>query len=249
MSTITIGKPLMHLPSVDSTNTFATNLLHKGDVIEGTVILADHQTHGKGQENNQWVSDARKNLLFSVIIKPSFLMAERQFYLSMCISNSLVDYISSIVEPVQVKWPNDILVTGRKVAGILIESTISGRSLNTSVIGIGLNVNQQVFPKGLPNPTSLQIATGNKFDLDDALMELIASLSSNLNSLYNQRYVSIKTAYLNNLWRLNEWEKFSDASGIFDGRIVDVTDSGELMVMHRQGTMKHYGFKDIEFVG
>jgi len=243
-----LGKPILKLTSVDSTNNYATALLSNDTTGEGTVILADVQTQGRGHGGNKWFSDAGKNLLCSIILKPDFLVAERQFFLSMCVSNAIHDLILPIARPVFIKWPNDILLIGKKVAGILIENTIIGNHMNTSVIGIGLNVNQEYFPCDLHDPISLSIATGKKYDLNNILSGLIKSLSFHIEKLYLEQYAEIKTIYLNNLWSLNEWAFYTDTSGIFEGRIADVADSGELMMIHRNGIMKQYGFKEIAFV-
>jgi BirA family biotin operon repressor/biotin-[acetyl-CoA-carboxylase] ligase len=248
MRKITIGKPLLELPSVDSTNNFATALLQKSAVIEGTVIMAAHQTQGRGQAGNLWISNTGSNLLCSIILKPDFLMAERQFYLSMCISNAILDTVAALVKPVQIKWPNDILLNGKKVAGILIENTILGKCINTSIVGIGLNINQKEFPADLPYATSIGVETGHDYDLSDSLSRLIKCLNHHINSLYAEEFASIKTNYLNNLWLMNEWARFSDQSGVFEGRIADIADTGELIVVLRDGVLKQYGFKEIRFL-
>jgi BirA family biotin operon repressor/biotin-[acetyl-CoA-carboxylase] ligase len=249
MRKITIGESLLELQSVDSTNTYATTLLHKGDVTEGTVILAGHQTQGRGQGDNRWDSDTGCNLLCSVILKPEFLMAERQFYISMCVSIAIVDYIVSLGKPAHIKWPNDILMNRKKVAGILIENTIMGRNIKNSVVGIGLNVNQKVFPSELPNPTSISLETGCNYTLPVMLCQLMKCLNHTINKLYDEEYMEIRTAYLNNLWLMNEWVQFTDESGNFEGRIADVAVTGELIVLHRGRGMRQYGFKEIIFPG
>lgn len=247
MREVTIGTPLIKLDSVDSTNSYAAGLLRNSKVTEGTVILAVHQTHGKGQGGNRWISEAGANLLFSVILRPDFMLAERQFFLSMCVSNAIHDFIGPLVPAAKIKWPNDILVNDKKVAGILIENTILDRNLHTSIVGIGLNVNQKKFPPDLQNPTSLRIAAGKEFDLSDSLNALLKSMQTHINRLYRNEFAAVKTSYLNNLWGLNEWIVYKEASGTFEGRIADIAESGELMVRHRTGTLKAYGFKEIIF--
>jgi BirA family biotin operon repressor/biotin-[acetyl-CoA-carboxylase] ligase len=163
----------------------------------------------------------------------------------MCVSSAIHDYLETIIQPVRIKWPNDILVKGKKIAGILIENTIVGRNLHTSIVGIGLNVNQKNFPDDVPDPTSLIIATGKEYDLSDSLSGLLESLNLHISKLYGKSFTEIKTRYLNNLWGLNDWAAYSDASGSFEGRITDVADSGELMVLHRDGKIKNYGFREI----
>ena len=248
MKPIKLGDPLIHLQSVDSTNRYATSLIHDSNVLEGTVILADHQLKGKGQAGNNWHSEKNSNLLFSIILRPDFMMAEKQFYLSMCISNGLVMFISSITKHALIKWPNDILVNEKKIAGILIENTVMGTMLHTSVIGIGLNVNQKSFPKDIPNPVSLNWKASKDFILMDVLNDLLSELTLAIQELYGNRLDLIRTKYLNHLWRLNEWAEYEDATGRFEGRITDIADTGELLVIRRNGETRHYGFKEIWYV-
>jgi BirA family biotin operon repressor/biotin-[acetyl-CoA-carboxylase] ligase len=247
MRNINLGSSLIQLNSVDSTNSYASRLLRQETVTEGTVILAVHQTQGKGQAGNNWESHDGKNLLFSIILWPDFLRADKQFYLSMSISNGILDFIAPIEKPVGIKWPNDIYLNGRKVAGILIENTIIANNLHTSIIGIGLNVNQCVFSKHLPNPTSLSLETGKEFILPDSLDNLLKCLNTWVDKLYNGAFTEIKTKYLNNLWLMNKWTAFMDISGRFEGRITDVSESGELVVLKKNGETKLYAFKEIAF--
>lgn len=247
MKKLVSGQPLIELQSVDSTNTYAAQLLRTTKVEEGTVILTVYQSMGKGHRGNRWISEPGCNLLFSLILRPEFLLAERQFYLSMCVSNAIHDFIEPIARPVFIKWPNDILLQGKKVAGILIENRVQNQNLLTSVIGIGLNINQTEFPPDLPNPTSLALITGKEFDLSDSLNGILRSLDKHINGLYEERYAEIKTYYLNNLYRLNEWAVYTDSTGTFTGRIADIADSGELIVLRENGDQSYYGFKEIAF--
>ncbi|MBN1142868.1 MAG: biotin--[acetyl-CoA-carboxylase] ligase [Bacteroidales bacterium] len=247
MKKIILGEPLLKLDSVDSTNNYAAALLAKGTAKDGTVILSAYQTRGKGQGSNTWISGAGENLLFSIILKPQSFPADMQFFLSMSISWGIAGFLETLVRPVQIKWPNDILINNKKVAGILIENTVSGMNLNTSVIGIGLNVNQDAFPEGITNATSLKLESDREFDLDHTLENLTGWLNTCLNSLYEEKYGVVKVNYLNRLWLLNKWANYSDAGGKFEGRITDVTDSGELMVLQRNGKIRNYGFKEITF--
>ncbi len=247
MKNIRIGHPLIQLQSVDSTNTYAAQLIRNSEVTEGTVILTVYQSMGKGHGGNRWISEAGRNLLFSVILRPDFILAERQFYLSMCVSSAIQEFVMPVGGPVRIKWPNDILLQGKKVAGMLIENTVLNLNLHTSVIGIGLNLNQKVFPPELPNPTSLALVAGREFNASESLNLLLRSLEFHINRLYEERYAEIKTCYLNNLHRLNEWADYTDSTGAFRGRIVDIADSGMLIVKKENGTERQYGFKEIVF--
>ncbi|HJZ41122.1 MAG TPA: biotin--[acetyl-CoA-carboxylase] ligase [Bacteroidales bacterium] len=247
MREINLGFPLIKLNSVDSTNNYASRLLRQEAVAEGTVILAVHQTRGKGQGGTSWESEEDRNLLLSLILRPEFIPAGKQFYLSMSIANGIVEFIASHVDGARIKWPNDIYIEGKKVSGILIENTIMSQNLHTSIVGIGLNVNQREFSSDLPNPTSLNLATGREYDLDETLMLLLKHLQVNIGRFYREAYGEIKTTYLNNLWLINKWALFTDDSGEFEGRIADVAETGELVVTKRDGRTVHYDFKEITF--
>jgi BirA family transcriptional regulator, biotin operon repressor / biotin---[acetyl-CoA-carboxylase] ligase len=247
MRTVILGFPMIHLASVDSTNKYAAGILNKENAAEGTVILADVQTRGKGQGDNMWLSDNGLNLLCSIILKPDFLPAYKQFYLSMCVATGIYDCLTDLGIRAQIKWPNDILIKGKKAAGILIENTVLSQNLNTSVIGIGLNVNQVSFPAGIPNPTSLLSETGKSYVISQLLEKLLSFLEIRFNQLYAEDFISIKSRYLNCLWLLNTRTTFSDQRSVFEGRIVDVAESGELVILTAEGETRMYGFKEVEF--
>ena len=249
MRTVKLGFPLIHLSSVDSTNKYASGILHKENATEGTVILADVQTQGKGQGDNTWLSDKGLNLLCSIILKPDFLPANKQFYLSMCIATGITDCLTDLGVRPQVKWPNDILIKGKKVAGILIENTILSQNLRTSIVGIGLNVNQVSFLPCIPNPASLAGETGKLHDIGQLLERLLFFLEKRLIYLYAEDFMPIKSQYLNCLWLLNIHAAFTDRKGAFEGRIVDVAETGELVILTSSGETRMYGFKEVEFAG
>jgi len=248
MKKVEVGNPLIRLQTVDSTNNYAAQLIKQGSVQEGTVILAVHQTQGKGQAGSRWLSEEGANLLLSAILKPDFLPADKQFYLSMCIATAIADFIERYNVPAMIKWPNDIMIRKRKVGGILIENTIMKENLAYAIIGIGLNVNQTVFPEDLPNPTSLKLETGTEISLQTSLTSLFGKLNFHINQLYKGSFAPIKLDYLNKLWRMNTWAAYADYSGEFEGRIIDVTETGELVVMRRNGETKNHWFKEITFV-
>jgi len=247
MRTVSLGDPIIRLTSVDSTNNYAATLVHREKASEGTVILADLQTHGKGQGKNSWFSEKGLNLLMSIILKPDFLPAYKQFYLSMSIASGINDCLADMGIRPLIKWPNDILINGKKVAGILIENTILSNNLHTSVVGIGLNVNQENFPAIIPNPVSLKLETGKTYDINQLLEKLILFIQKRLNPLYSENFTAVKSAYLNSLWLLNTRAVFTDEAGRFEGRIVDVAESGELVIVTASGETRSYGFREVEF--
>lgn len=247
------GKFLLHLPSVDSTNTYAKALISKSSPIDGTVILADEQFAGRGQAGTQWASEPNKNLTFSLIYHTGFLPATEQFYLSMAVASGLRDAVQELLDGqgiqqalVHIKWPNDILVEGKKIAGILLENTISGMYLNYSVIGIGLNVNQTDFPEGIV-AVGLKRKDGPDLDLNKVLNALLVSIERHFLQLKERKYEKLRTEYLQHLYRLGEESRFGSDSDVFYGKIIGVDPSGKLRIETQQGT-RSFGFKEIRFL-
>lgn len=248
MSFTTIGKYIIRLEEVRSTNDYALHLLSENPPEEGLIILATQQTSGKGQAGNAWESEAGKNLTLSIILKPSFLKPSKQFYLSEITALSLRDLVNEYVKNVRIKWPNDIYVNNDKIAGILIENSFVGNQLEYSVIGTGLNVNQKSFPENLPNPTSLYRKTGSELELSEVLQKLIQYMDHYYNLLLNQRYTEIRKSYLSRLYRFNETHSFKTAHGIIKGRITGVSENGQLEIASISGEYLYFGFKEIEFL-
>ena len=149
----------------------------------------------------------------------------------------------------QVKWPNDIYIDGRKVAGILIENDLAGNFLSRSVVGIGINVNQTEFDPALPNPTSLAVAAGRKLDRAEVFRLFYEKMSFRYGQLQQQRYAAMDTDYAARLYRLGETHSFVDGRTKvrFEGTICGVLPTGELEVRHRDGQMHRYLFKEIEY--
>ena len=259
-NTLFTGKVLEHLPKVDSTNNYAKQMLAKSSPIDGTVILADEQFAGRGQTGNIWQSEAHKNLTFSIIYQTSFLKATEQFWLNMAISLGIKNAVCSLLSmqhddncllptkklPAKIKWPNDIYVENQKIAGILIENTIVGMHLKYSVIGIGLNVNQQHFSDTI-NATSLSLILGKEMNKSDVLNKILASIEKYFLLLKERKFERLKSEYLENLFRYGVFSKFKKEDEIFDGKIVDVDEFGNLVVETKNSTEK-FGFKEIGFV-
>ena len=152
-----IGKKLIHLNEVDSTNTYLKTLCENEILPEGTVVIAESQYAGRGQRSNTWESEPGKNIIMSLIFYPGFLSANRQFLLSQAVALALQEFISNLLpeEKTSIKWPNDIYVGDKKIAGILIESSWMGNQVKNSIVGIGININQDGFYH--PNAISLKM--------------------------------------------------------------------------------------------
>ncbi|RZL46442.1 MAG: biotin--[acetyl-CoA-carboxylase] ligase [Pedobacter sp.] len=249
-STLFVGQNLIKLLAVDSTNNFLKNLVSKSEPLpEGTVIMADDQFAGRGQQENAWHAEPGKNLTFSIFLRPTFLPVNKQFLLNMAVSIAINKaLITFLPNHVSVKWPNDIYYGDKKLGGVLIENSLVGTTLKTSIIGIGLNVNQQKFSAELNHKaTSLH----QILQEDVNLQLLLAEICSQIESLYLQlkagRYTFLRDAYVDRLYKINKPSLYRQNGEVFEGTIKGVSDLG-LLNVERNGKIVRYNFKEIEFI-
>ena len=230
------------LSSLKSTNIYALELLRQKKGFTGTVIVTDFQTKGKGQQGKIWESEKGKNLQFSIIISPK-LAVEKQFELSQFVAICLRQWLDSMsVSVVQIKWPNDILVNGKKIAGVLIENSIQGQEISHSVIGIGLNVNQVGFSIFSRLATSLK----KNVDMDKALTSFLELFKSNYLK-YKSGQLDVVKLYLSYLFGLGTPQRYVDDKGEFLGVILGVRPNGKLQV-NKNGKLKSYDIKQLQFL-
>ncbi len=240
--------PLILVDKLTSTNNYATGLLASGNLPEGAVILTFRQTHGRGHGKNVWESEDFKNLTFSMVLFPGFLPASRQFLLSQVVSLGLYDFLVSKTGKVSIKWPNDLLINEKKVAGILIENSVTGTHLSSSVIGIGININQPSFPDHLSQATSLTLSTGKIFSLDLTLKEITDEILKWYQLLKQGRSRLVRGTYLQHLFRLGEKSLFRREGRLFEAKITGIDDYGQLQIENSSGEKETCPFKSLEFV-
>jgi BirA family biotin operon repressor/biotin-[acetyl-CoA-carboxylase] ligase len=243
-----IGSNLLYFENLPSTNTHAANLLKNNKLPEGTIVYTNYQTAGRGYSSNSWESEEGKNLLISIVLFPSFINAEDQFHISMAISLGIYDFLKRYISCCSIKWPNDIYVNNDKIAGILIENSVIGEQIESSIAGIGLNINQEKFLSDVVNPVSLKLLSGKNYDLHDCLNQLANDLDKRYKQLISGNYSHIKEEYVSKLYRLNEWFEFRDKKGILNGKILTIGDYGRLRIEKRNGKTGEYSFKEIEFI-
>jgi BirA family transcriptional regulator, biotin operon repressor / biotin---[acetyl-CoA-carboxylase] ligase len=212
------------------------------------VILTFRQTSGRGYGKNVWESENYKNLTFSLILKPRLLEASRQFLVSQVVSLGLADFLRSKTEGVTIKWPNDLLIYNKKVGGILIENSILGNQVQTTVAGIGLNINQDIFPDYLPAATSLSISTGCEYPLKESLNEIITEIFKWYGYLNLNNIRMIEEAYLNNLFMMEEKALFRAGETLFEAKIKGIDQYGQLLLKEDPDRIKAWPFKSIEMV-
>jgi len=242
-----IGVKRINLVEADSTNAFMKELVSVSDSeIEGLVIVAENQLKGKGQQGNTWESEPRRNLTLSIFLKPNTLI-QNQFLISKVVSLGIVDFLMDKgLKNVKIKWPNDIYVGSRKIAGILIENLLKGNKVNSSIVGIGLNVNQSKF-KSDNSPTSLINIIGEEQNLEESLNHLLFFIEKNYILLKQQKEVGVNNAYLKYLYGLEEDLPFELDGKKVQGKIKGVSALGKLQVLINN-ELKEFNLKEIKFL-
>lgn len=243
---------IIRFKKIDSTNKYLQNLLEEGKDIADNVVVTEFQTSGKGQGKNVWESEDGKNLLFSVALDMSYLKAENQFLLTQMVSVAMINVLKNYLpeEHLYIKWPNDIYFENKKIAGILIKNEIKGMMMGTSIIGIGLNVNQEDFDENLPNPISMKMITGEDYDLEfilnDICFELRAlSLELKVNA-HSSRLTS--HSYINKLYRYRQWSFYQHEGSVKEMMIVGYDQFGRLILKEKNDREVVCDLKEISFV-
>lgn len=246
-NTVFLGKDVYFLPECHSTNDIALQMVREKKAKEGTIVICENQTRGKGQRGNTWKSQPGKNLTFSLVLRPSFLDISEQFYLNMTVSNSIRKILQEYIPNLQVKWPNDLVVPGfGKIGGILIENTFSGGGWENAIVGIGLNVNQLNFDES--GPSSLSLITGNLFDLEELFRLLVTQIEQGYILLKKGKWKEIKAEYLHNLFLKGRISKFSSEGREFFGIITGINQEGKLTISLQNGDQISFGLKEVSFL-
>ena len=243
MDSLFVGQHIIELSSVDSTNNYLIDLSQNISLVEGTVVVAKEQTAGKGQRNNRWSSEAGKSLCISILLKPK-LDVSQQFLFNKFIALSLCQALNNYSLKTKIKWPNDILIDSKKVAGILVENSIRGSKIEKSVVGIGVNINNNISQ--LPSATSLADCL-NTIPSVSELLELICKKIEKNYFLLKQKPLMINELYHQNLFQKGGVQKFSKNGESFDGIINSVNENGQLLV-EVNGRLEFYNMGEIKFM-
>lgn len=241
---IKIGSSITFLDSVDSTNNYTAKLINEKKIENGQVIMADYQGEGRGQRGSTWHSERGKNILASFYLEMDNLSVKNQWMLAKYTAVSIADALRSVGIHPQIKWPNDILVNGKKICGILIENQFSGHKIKSSIIGLGLNVNQENFE--LVQATSLKLETNKEHERMSILGILINCFNQNLDFITSNPE-NINEIYLRDLFKMNEQSTFhNDNLGTFNGTITGVNSDGMLLVSTTNGVIS-FDVKELKF--
>jgi BirA family biotin operon repressor/biotin-[acetyl-CoA-carboxylase] ligase len=240
-----LERNLIQLDTVDSTNVYALNLIKQSVASTGTVVIAREQYSGKGQRSNVWTSMPGKNLTCSIVLFPT-LDSKHIFYLNIVVSLAVRKTLQDLGIEAMIKWPNDILVKGKKIAGILVENQIQGQKIESAIAGLGLNVNQKTFDK-LPNATSVLLELGSEVELNDVFDQYYGYLDFYYNLLLESNFDLLLKHYYTHLYLKDRLSRFRDLNGEFDGVILGIEDSGFLLIQREDGK-RRYDIKELAYV-
>ena len=244
------GFRIIWLEETDSTNNELKRRFNEIDNL--SVVAARCQTAGRGQRGNKWLSKPGENLTFSIFLKPGQdklpeIKASEQFIISEAATIAVSEMLNQYGIKASIKWPNDIYVRNKKICGMLIENTLSEERVYASIVGIGININQNDFPQELMNPCSMATITHKIFNLQECLDNF---LNIFYKYIFSEDTLSLKRKYLSMMYRINEYHQFRDLSDnkIFNGRIKGVSDNARLVVEMLDGNEKEFAFKEISYI-
>lgn len=236
---------VIRLDTIDSTNTYLHAYRGDEDVV---VVIARHQTAGRGQGGNRWEDAEGQNLLFSIQIRPVEVAIDHQFVLAMAEALALKRALDAYADGIELKWPNDIYHHDRKLSGTLIETAVSGGRLKRMILGTGINVNQQQFYSDAPNPVSLSQITGSDESIDHLLERILQAFDDYYRRVLEGDYAGISREYHETLYRRKGFYRYRDADGEFDAELVGVAYDGRLSLRDSEGRQRSYAFKEVEFI-
>lgn len=241
---------IVKLDAINSTNSFLKDWAKTKLVKNGTVVVAKNQYSGRGQMHNRWRSEPGKNLTFSLLCRFKNLKSSKQFYLNCAVSAAIYEAIFPIIgNDLSVKWPNDIMADNKKIGGVLVENTVKNGFITQSIIGIGLNVNQTIFPKDLAQATSLNLLLKKEFDLDIILTSILSAVPKKFKMLESKMYNELFDFYNKNLYKINVRANFIDENEqSFKGKIKGVNSNGALEIELDNKKIKSFAHNTIHFL-
>lgn len=237
---------IIKLNAIDSTNSYLKAMASVNLPKDFTVVVADHQTQGRGQMGTTWQTEDGKNLTASVFKAFGFVDVEKQFYISMAVALSICKALDILkISQLSIKWPNDILSANKKICGTLIENVIKQNQLKGSIIGFGLNVNQKYFDN-LPKASSMSLLTGVVYNKDEVLSQILKQLQYYFAILESKDYEKLKEEYESLLFRKDKPSTFKNEDGTtFSGIIKGITETGKLNVWTEDDVIKTFDLKQV----
>ncbi len=241
-----IGNEIIEFTELDSTNNYAMTIINRGMAEHGLTIRADYQTKGKGQRGNVWLAEESKNLLVSFILEMKSEKLANVYLLNCAFCVAIAEFLmlEYNLKNVSIKWPNDILVDNKKIAGVLIENILQGADWQYAILGLGLNVNQINFEISTPI-TSIKKETTINFYIKDVLKKLIKIINIKYKQFLNNKEQLI-IDFNQHLYKRNEYALIKRKNILIDTKVIEVKKNGSL-VLEENGKRTDYQHKEIEW--
>lgn len=240
---------IIKLDAIDSTNDYLKALYKKIDIEDQILVVAKDQTKGRGQVGSKWHSEIGKSLNFSILRRFNGLTITHQFTVNCAVSLGIKKGLEQIgISSIKIKWPNDILADDKKLCGILIENQLQAGNIVSSIIGVGINVNNRSFPN-LPKASSMYLIKNKEFDLDRVLQVVSSSISSELKRVENGDFGDLRSEYERHLFRKDIISVFENGKGErFNGIIKGISETGELCLEMENDLHKYFTLKDLQLL-
>ena len=232
--------------TLDSTNKEAHRRITAGDVKNGLTLIAREQTGGKGQMGRTWMAEPGNHLAMTIIYQPADLAPTGLPAMSMKISLAMVHALKAQDDRLhlKIKWPNDIYAGNKKLSGLLIENTLSGQRVQHCIIGIGLNVNERLFPADIPNAVSLFMLTGNRSDI----IGLANTIRSHVLNMLNDPPKDWYEDYATHIFGLGNWHIFDSGFETFEAMVKGISPDGLLILEKRDGHIGQYHSHEVKWM-
>ncbi|TYP91732.1 BirA family transcriptional regulator, biotin operon repressor / biotin-[acetyl-CoA-carboxylase] ligase [Fodinibius salinus] len=249
LSTQWLGHSFSYFEELESTNSHVKNISAE-EVTHGMVCLADDQIKGRGQYERNWESESGENLTFSLVFRPQ--TTDRFHVLTLACALAIVDYIDELLpnSNVCIKWPNDVMIDQKKVAGLLTETMFSGNTLDRLIIGIGLNVNQKAFSSEVSGKaTSIAIEKGQTVERENLLSELLSRIEYNYN-LWQRRRQDLLKSINRNIIGYGQWIELIVNGQLLEDtfKMLGINKAGQLVVLGEDGELKSFSYEQIRLV-
>lgn len=237
---------LVILDQVDSTNNYTANLIKTGNIQHGTVILSYNQQSGRGQRGTAWSSDPYKNIAFSIYLKHAYATLGNYHFLSYAIALAVKDLLEQYGITPKIKWPNDLLVEDKKISGILIENQLSGRDWVSSIVGIGMNVNQRFDSETNFVATSMTKLLNRELDLEALSYQLVEKIERRYEQFRKGEYTDLSREYADSMWRIGEYTE-AEIDGECKVVRIQGTDENGLLLLVVDDSLFSFDIKEVKF--
>ncbi len=239
---------IVRLDETLSTNAELKRLQKENPLPEFSMVMTEFQTAGRGQAGNSWYSGKGNNILLSFLLYPHGVKAKDQFIIAQIVSLAIKRVLDNFIKNVTIKWPNDIYWNDKKIAGILIENSLLGQHIDYTIVGVGLNINEEEFPSGLPNPVSLREITGQVADKEILLTLLQFEFIRLYHAMERGEIAPIERKYMDYLYHSDGSYWYADKNGRFKATIKKVLPSGHLVLAtYPSNEERVYAFKEVAF--